>query len=322
MDLSLPRKSFNIQSFIENSQHSCRALLRCRQGVCEALIYQISPTILVAFFDFRAKVYRLNPNRRGHILEINYCTHGRAEHVLSDGTFCYVGKNDLVFNLESSHTAEINMPLGYYQGLGFVFDLSQPRKMDMREFSCDVTALSERILSYGGELYISADSQLLNLCGPPDDWPEEAKLVWLRLKVQELLLYAQQYRFDLVNRQKFYERQLVETIKDVQKMIVGDLRSHYTIEYLAKAHFISPSKLKQTFKDIYGESIGAYMKHIRMKQAAEWLRESDKSIAEISGLLGYQSISKFSAAFKSVMKDTPAAYRKNPMSREENQCDR
>lgn len=312
MDLSLPQKSFNIQKFVEVSQHSCRAQLRCRQGTCETLIYQISPTILIAFFDFHAKTYLLNPNRRGHMLEINYCTQGRGEHIMSDGTFCYVGKNDLVFNLESSHTSEIDMPLGYYQGIGFIFDLSQPEKMDMREFYWDVCALSERILSYGGELYISVDPQILNLCSPPAHWPEEAKLVWLRLKVQELLLYVQHYRFDLANQQKVYERQLVETIKNVQQTMVGNLRDHYTIESLAKAHFISATKLKQTFKDIYGEPIGAYMKRIRMEQAAEWLRESDKSIREISDLLGYQSISKFSSAFKSVMGGTPAAYRKPP----------
>ena len=128
MDLSLPKKSFNIQKFAEVSRHSCCVLLRCRQDVCEVEIYQIFPAALEAFFDCRARAYLLNPNRREHVLEINCCRHGRVAHPLADGSFSYVEKQDMVFHLKSDHMPEIYMPLGYYQGIGFVFDLSCPER--------------------------------------------------------------------------------------------------------------------------------------------------------------------------------------------------
>lgn len=311
MDMELPRKSFNVQKFLKVSQHSCRVSLRCLQGSCEAVIYQLSPAMLMAFFDFRANVYLLNRSRRAHILEINYCSQGRIEHILADDSFYYIGKNELICNLESSHTPEVYIPLGYYQGIGLVFDLSRADQLELGALPLDVPALSDRVLSYGGEAYIPIDTRLLNLSAPPEDWPEESRVAWLKLKVQELLLYLAHHRFDPASQRDIHARQLVEIVKSVHRELLEDLQCRHTIDDLSKAHFVSPTKLKQAFKDIYGESIGSYMKQYRMRRAAEWLRESDKSVNEISLLLGYQSVSKFSSAFKSVMGCAPTSYRKN-----------
>lgn len=310
MDLSFPKQCFNIQKFLDVSPHSCRAQLCSPSGNCEAVIYQLSPAILMAVFDFQTKTYCTNPNRRSHILEINYCLQGRLEHILADGSFCYISKNDLVFHLESSHTPEAYMPLGYYQGLGFVFDLDRLGQAELYELPFDVGPLLEKILSFKSEMYVSVDSQLLNLNLPPDDWSEASKIAWMRLKVQELFLYLEHHHFDAASCQKVYERQLVELVKNIQHELLSNLQCRYTIEELAKTYFISPTKLKQAFKTIYGEPIGIYMKRYRMQQAAEWLRESDRSVEEISSLLGYQSASKFSAAFRSVMNCSPVSYRK------------
>ena len=47
-----------------------------------------------------------------------------------------------------------------------------------------------------------------------------------------------------------------------------------------------------------------------MNLAAEMLRDSDLSIAEIGSRAGYDNAGKFTAAFKKVMKLTPSEYRK------------
>lgn len=51
-----------------------------------------------------------------------------------------------------------------------------------------------------------------------------------------------------------------------------------------------------------------------MNYAANLLREqNDLSIAQIAGMVGYDSPGKFSSAFKAVMGSTPLSYRKFPV---------
>ena len=52
------------------------------------------------------------------------------------------------------------------------------------------------------------------------------------------------------------------------------------------------------------------MKHYRIMKAAGMLRNSDQSIASVARAVGYESQSKFSAAFKDIMKILPTDYRR------------
>ena len=83
-----------------------------------------------------------------------------------------------------------------------------------------------------------------------------------------------------------------------------------TIEELSKEYLINPTTLKDTFKGIFGQPIGTYMKVSRMKQAAALLRQTQATIAEIASQVGYENQSKFATAFRDVMKIAPAEYRK------------
>ena len=65
------------------------------------------------------------------------------------------------------------------------------------------------------------------------------------------------------------------------------------------------------FKSVYGTSIAAHMKKHRMEQAAKLLRETSLSIAEIAGSVGYDSQSRFTAAFKEYSGKLPKDYRNN-----------
>ena len=74
---------------------------------------------------------------------------------------------------------------------------------------------------------------------------------------------------------------------------------------------MNPTTLKTIFKCVYGTSIAAHMKEHRMEQAAKLLRETSLSIAEIAGRVGYDSQSRFTAAFKEYSGKLPKDYRRN-----------
>ena len=68
--------------------------------------------------------------------------------------------------------------------------------------------------------------------------------------------------------------------------------------------------MKAAFKSVYGTSLAAHIREHRMEQAAKLLRTTDRSIAEIAQAVGYDSQSKFTAAFKAYFHMLPREYRK------------
>ena len=89
-----------------------------------------------------------------------------------------------------------------------------------------------------------------------------------------------------------------------------DLKKRYTIEELARQFHINTAALKSIFKSVYGMPIASYMKQYRIMKAAELLRTTGGSVSSIASTVGYESQSKFSAAFKDVMKILPTDYRR------------
>ena len=83
-----------------------------------------------------------------------------------------------------------------------------------------------------------------------------------------------------------------------------------TIEELSRQYLINTAALKRVFKDVYGMPVAAYMKQFRIKKAAQMLRTGDASIADVARSVGYESQSKFTAAFKDQYGCLPTMYRK------------
>ena len=106
------------------------------------------------------------------------------------------------------------------------------------------------------------------------------------------------------------EAEQVKIIREIHDDLAQHMDRRVTIEELAHRYLINPTTLKTVFKEVYGSSLAAHMKEHRMEKAAALLRETDMSVAEIAGQVGYESQSKFTAAFKEQFGQLPTAYRR------------
>lgn len=102
----------------------------------------------------------------------------------------------------------------------------------------------------------------------------------------------------------------IQTVNDIQKLLISDLTRRYTIEELSSRFHINQTTLKTTFKTVFGQSLGGYMKQYRIKRAKELLCNSDASVAAIACAVGYENQSKFTSAFRNVTGVLPRDYRK------------
>ena len=68
--------------------------------------------------------------------------------------------------------------------------------------------------------------------------------------------------------------------------------------------------MKKCFKEMYGDSVYAYIKRYRLQVAEKLLRERKLTIAEIAAQIGYLNPNKFTSAFCAEYRMPPTEYRK------------
>jgi len=107
-----------------------------------------------------------------------------------------------------------------------------------------------------------------------------------------------------------YNRSAEEIVKDIHEYLLTHLAERITIEDLSKRYLMNPTTLKHVFKNVYGISLAAHMKLHRMEKAAELLKNSDISIAQVALAVGYESQSRFTSAFKEAYNMLPTVFRK------------
>lgn len=86
----------------------------------------------------------------------------------------------------------------------------------------------------------------------------------------------------------------------------------WTAEALAAEAILSRSAFAERFTGLVGVPPMSYLTAWRMQVAAQCLRESRRSIAQIAAAVGYESEATFARAFKREMGFSTGEYRRRP----------
>lgn len=98
----------------------------------------------------------------------------------------------------------------------------------------------------------------------------------------------------------------INRLKAIEKELVKDFTSDPPqIKMLARQAAMSPSKLKSSFKEIYGLPLGQYHQKHRMNKAKAMLLSRKYSISEVGVEVGYSNLSNFAKAFKKAFDQLP-----------------
>ena len=208
-------------------------------------------------------------------------------------------------------------PLKHYRGISVVINLelvSEYPPQTLAESGIDILEFKEKFCADGNCFIMRAKDEIEHIFSELYSVPDCLQKPYFKLKVQELLLFLCMVDVTKEKQREMYTSPQVEIVKKIHKKLISNLQERFTIEELSKEYLINTATLKATFKGIYGQPIGTYMKEYRMKQAAVLLRQTKSTIAEIANQVGYENQSKFSTAFRDVLKITPAEYRKQNAS--------
>jgi AraC-like DNA-binding protein len=101
-------------------------------------------------------------------------------------------------------------------------------------------------------------------------------------------------------------------VAKAEKMILHNLQSSFLgIDQIAYEVNTSPTKLKTNFKTVFGFSMLQYHKEKNMLLAKQLRHNSEVEIQVIAAITGYESASKFAAAFKKRFGTSPSIFREN-----------
>lgn len=99
-------------------------------------------------------------------------------------------------------------------------------------------------------------------------------------------------------------------VQAVTRHIAANLAQELRLEDIAKAVHVSPWHLSRTFKRLTGKSIADSVREERLREAAKLLAESERSITEIAGAVGFDNAGYFATCFRQGTNVSPSEFRK------------
>ena len=103
---------------------------------------------------------------------------------------------------------------------------------------------------------------------------------------------------------------MVDTVRRIHKRMMEHLGDRLTINELSSAFHIAPTSFKECFRELYGDSVHAYLLDRRMERASEMLRSTSIPVFRIAEAVGYGSASQFGVEFKRRYAMSPLMYRR------------
>nr|WP_292962429.1 MULTISPECIES: AraC family transcriptional regulator [unclassified Allomuricauda] len=148
-------------------------------------------------------------------------------------------------------------------------------------------------------------SQLMNFNLHPS-----VKELYLKGKVYELisLYFNKTEDADLEQCPYLADEDNVRRIRMAKEIMISRMAEPPTLTELSQEVGLSLKKLKEGFKQIYGDSVFGFLFDYKMEYARKMLETGKHNVNEVGLKVGYSTASHFIAAFKKKFGTTPKKY--------------
>jgi AraC-like DNA-binding protein len=148
-------------------------------------------------------------------------------------------------------------------------------------------------------------SQILNFNLHPS-----VEKLYLKAKVYELLglFFNKTEEIDIEQCPFLADEENIRKIKMAKEIAIQQMVNPPTLQDLSDEVGLSLKKLKEGFKEIYGDTVYAYILNYKLEYARRLLERGNKNVNEVGLSVGYSTASHFIAAFKKKYGTTPKKY--------------
>lgn len=136
------------------------------------------------------------------------------------------------------------------------------------------------------------------------------KNLYLKGKLYELLsLHFQGDDSNLAEYCPFLvDEQNVQKIRKAKEIVIAHMAEPPSLQELANQIGLNIKKLKEGFKQIYGDTVYGFLFDYKMEHARRLLESNQLNVNEVGLKVGYSTASHFIAAFKKKFGTTPKKY--------------
>ena len=246
-------------------------------------------------------------------VQFHFCIKGAANLIFNDGNYILPLADD---NSLLLYNPQIDLPLNIeVNSKSWVISVLLPIKKFHGLFSSEanyITFLSEE--NKGRKYYKDAKispskaivlNQMMNYNLHPS-----VKPLYFKGKAYELLsLYFNRPADADVEQCPFLiDEENVAKIKNAKKIIISRMVEPPTLQELADEIKLPLNRLKEGFKQIYGDSVFNFLFDYKMEVARQLLATGSHNVNEVGLKVGYSTSSHFIASFKKKFGTTPKKY--------------
>ncbi|MDD7887196.1 helix-turn-helix transcriptional regulator [Flavivirga sp. 57AJ16] len=246
-------------------------------------------------------------------IQFHFCVKGTSRFVFNEGRYTlnileenslllYNPQRDLPINLQidpNSWMVSILISIKNFHGLfsqeaGYITFLSDGNK-DKKYYKDGVISPSMAIVL----------NQLINY-----NFNQSIKNLYFKGKAYELLsLYFNRSEDADIEQCPFLvDETNVIKIRKAKEIVIARMAEPPSLQELADEIGLNLKKLKEGFKQIYGDSVFSFLFDYKMEFARKLLESGDNNVNEVGLKVGYSTSSHFIAAFKKKYGTTPKKY--------------
>ncbi len=246
-------------------------------------------------------------------IQFHFCLKGNAKFIFNDNRYAlevneenslllYNTQMDLPLNVElspDSWMVSIVMTIRKFHSLfsreaDYIPFLSAENR-DKKYYSQEMVSPSIAVIL----------SQLINYNLHPS-----VKSLYIKGKVYELisLYFNRSEEVDIEQCPFLVDEENVKRIRQAKEIVISRMAEPPTLTELSEEIRLPIKKLKEGFKQVYGDSVYSFLFEYKMNYARKMLETNKYNVNEVGLKIGYSTASHFITAFKKKYGTTPKKY--------------
>lgn len=246
-------------------------------------------------------------------IQFHFCVKGSSKFVFNEGRYAlniveenslllYNPQRDLPINLEISANSWVVSVLISIKKFHSLFSQEADYISFLNEDNKDKKYYKDGVISPSMAIVLN---QLINF-----NLNKSVKSLYFKGKAYELLsLYFNRSEDADVEQCPFLvDETNVIKIRKAKEIIIARMAEPPTLQELSDEVGLNLKKLKEGFKQIYGDSVFSFLFDYKMEVARKLLESGENNVNEVGLKVGYSTASHFISAFKKKYGTTPKKY--------------
>ncbi len=273
--------------------------------------FELEKGLEMLFFDYYVREdQEIGGFEKSNLIELFYCLSGIIE--MKQGIDIIELKDNMIgiYNFNTC-PEKVIIKKGRVKGISLLLDIDEAdavirkylsqKTLTMKQFEESLEEQKQLFLASGKQ---NLKSVFLEIAENPFNYDKD----YLLLKSLELVLISSN---SLKQDSQAAQGKRTAGYQIYEKAVAYmDISAPITIRDIAEKMGITERRLNRYFIEYTNQTAYAYLKALRLQRGKELLIQTDNSVTEIAGEVGWLNASKFAGAFKAKYTLTPQAYRR------------